>query len=197
MKLTMEANCLNQNEWFIDGALTVHQDTKSLSGSLMTFDLGMMSVSSNKQKINTLSSNMSNILWTRYFLGAQHYPMKPSIIHQDNQRSMLLDPNRRGSSSKQTPHMNIRYFFVAGCQQHQQVRVTFSSTDEMIDDFFTKPLSGVKFRIFWNITMNCQNDDYGPVDLNNISHSHYQRVKSTAGKPTPTQPLDNDIHTTI
>ncbi len=123
--LTMEATHLDQNHWFIDGAFAVHKDMRSHSGSYMTFGRGMMNGSSNKQKINTTSSteaetvvvhdNMAAILWTRYFFEAQGYPMKPSLVHQDNQSAMLLENNGRGSSSKRTRHMNIRYFFVGDC----------------------------------------------------------------------------------
>ena len=36
----------------------------------------------------------------------------------------------------------------------------------MIGDFFTKPLQGSKFRKFRNIVMNCEYDEFGPVDPN-------------------------------
>jgi hypothetical protein len=124
----MEATHLDQNHWFIDGAFAVHKDMKSHTDLYMTFGLGMMDGSCTKQKmINTTSStqaevvavhdNMPSILWTRYFLEAQGYPMRPSMVHQDNKSAMLLETNGRGSSSKQTRHMNIRYFFVADCQR--------------------------------------------------------------------------------
>ena len=148
----MEASHLDQNHWFIDGSFAVHGDMRSHSGSYMTFGRGMMNGSSNKQKINTTSSteaemvavhdNMPAILWTRYFLEAQGYPMRPTVIHQDNQSSMLLETNGRGSSSKQTRHMNIRYFFVADCVERGHITIKHYPTDEMIGDFFTKPISG-------------------------------------------------------
>ncbi len=140
----------------------------------MTFGKGMMNGSSNKQKINTTSSteaetvavhdNMPSILWTQYFLEEQGYPLLPSIIHQDNQSAMLLETNGRASSSKRTRHMNIRYFFVADCQERGHVKIQYCPTDEMVGDFFTKPLGGAKFRRFRNIIMNCARDEHGPVD---------------------------------
>ena len=140
MRLTMEATHLDQNHWFIDGAFAVHEDMKSHTDSYMTFGRGMMDGSCTKQKINTTSStqaevvavhdNMPSILWTRYFLEAQGYPMRPSMVHQDNKSAMLLETNGRGSSSKQTRHMNIRYFFVADCQRRNQVILTYCPTDK-------------------------------------------------------------------
>eukprot|EP00804_Cyclotella_cryptica_P027764 CCRYP_009202-RA/>CCRYP_009202-RA protein AED:0.72 eAED:0.12 QI:0/-1/0/1/-1/1/1/0/1137 len=186
LRLTMEAGHLDQNHWFIDSAFAVHDDMRSHSGSYMTFGKGMMGGSSNKQKINTTSSteaetvavhdNMPNILWTRYFLAEQGYPMRPSIIHQDNQSAMLLETNGRGSSSKRTRHMNIRYFFVADCKDRGHVTIRYCPTDEMIGDFFTKPLGGAKFRRFRNIIMNCDHDEYGAVDMGALMSEHQKRI---------------------
>lgn len=126
MSLTMEAIHLDQNHWLIDKAFVVHNDMRSHSGSYMSFGRGMMNGSSNKQKLNTTSSNeakmmavhdnMPSILWTWYVLAEKGYPLKPCIIHQDNQSAMLLEKNRRASSSKWTRHMNILYFFAADVQ---------------------------------------------------------------------------------
>ena len=73
---------------------------KSHTGAYMTFGKGMIDGSSKTQKINTTSSteaevvavheNMPTILWTRYFLVAQGYPLKPTKLHQDNTSVELL-----------------------------------------------------------------------------------------------------------
>ncbi len=78
----------------------------------MTFGHEMMNGSSNEEKIITTSSteaekvavhdNMLSVLWTRYFLEALGYPTKASIVHQDNQSSMLLETNGHASSGKLT-----------------------------------------------------------------------------------------------
>ena len=92
LRLTLEATYLDQNHWFIDGAFAVHDDMRSHTGAYMTFGKGMMNGASITQKINTTSlteaevvgvyDNMHVILWTHYFLEAQGYPLKPSVIHQ-------------------------------------------------------------------------------------------------------------------
>ena len=201
LKLTMEAKYLDQNHWFIDGAFAVHDDMRSHSGSYMTFGRGMMNGSSNKQKLNTTSSteaevvgvhdNMPAVLFTRYFLEAQGYPLKTSIIHQDNQSSILLETNGRGSSSKQTRHMNIRYFFVADCVKKGHVEIRYCPTDEMIGDFFTKPLGGAKFRRFRNIIMNCREDEHGAVDVDALMARHYKTVE-VRGKEQNTEFPENE-----
>ena len=58
----MEADRLDQNEWFIDAAFKVHEDMRSHTGAYMTFGRGMMNGTSNKQKINTTSSTESEVV---------------------------------------------------------------------------------------------------------------------------------------
>ena len=186
LRLTIEATYLDQNHWFIDGAFAVHDNMRSHTGAYMTFGKGMVDGSCTGQKINTTSSteaeivavhdNMGAILWARYFLDAQGYPLKPSEIHQDNLSSMLLKTNGRGSSGKRTRHMNIRYFFVADVQRRNHVNIVHCPTDEMIGDFFTKPLGGSKFRRFRNIIMNIDHDEYGAVDVDELTSIHNAKM---------------------
>jgi len=72
--------------------------------------------------------------------------------------------------------MNIRYFFVADVQKRNEIKLQFCPTDEMIADFFTKPLSGAKFRRFRNIIMNVSHDEYGPVEYDELTAAHYAKM---------------------
>jgi hypothetical protein len=195
LRLTLKADNLTQNHWFIDGAFAVHDDMRSHSGSYMTFGKGMMNGSSTKHKINTTSSteaetvsvhdNMPQILWTRYFMEAQGYPLEPSVIHQDNQSAILLENNGRSSSGKRTRHMNIRYFFVADVVKRGHAVIQYCPTDDMTGDFFTKPLQGAKFRKFRNIIMNCEYDEHGPVPA---SSTMLTRQETDPSRTTMTRP---------
>jgi len=60
--------------------------------------------------------------------------------------------------------------------KHGQIIIKYCPTDAIIGDFFTKPLGGNKVRRFRNIIMNCDRDDYGPVDVDEIMKDHYQRI---------------------
>lgn len=46
----------------------------------------------------------------------------------------------------------------------------------MIEDFFTNPLGGAKFRRFGNIIVNCETDEYGPVNADKLTATHFKRV---------------------
>ena len=140
LRLTVEATYLDQNHWFIDGAFTVHHNMRNHTGAHMPFGKGMVNGSAKTQKINTTTStgaevvalykNMPALMWIRYFLEAQGYPLKPTTLHQDNTSAMLLEMNGR---------MNISYFFVGDVAKRQHITIHYYPTDEMIGDFFTKP----------------------------------------------------------
>jgi len=109
----------------------------------------------NKQKLNTKSSteaelvaiddSMGQILWTRHFLAAQGEHIPTMTIYQDNKSTILLAENGRTSSSKRTKHLNIRYFFVTDKIKKGEVKIALCPTQDMIGDFFTKPLQGTQF----------------------------------------------------
>ena len=73
--------------------------------------------------------------------------------------------------------MNIRYFFVVDVLQRQHITIAYCPTDEMIDDFFTKPVRGAKFCRFLNIIMNIIHDEYGPVDMDKLMTIHNEMME--------------------
>jgi hypothetical protein len=164
MSLTLEASNMNVVKWWVDASFAVHPDMKSHTGGAMSLGKGVVHGNSTRQKINTTSSTeaetvgihemLPQILWTRYFLEAQGYGVEESIIYQDNQSAILLAKNGRGSSSKRTRHINIRYFFVANRIASKEVKVEYCPTGEMIADYFTKPLQGSLFKRFRDFIMN-------------------------------------------
>ena len=126
---------------------------------------GAIYAMSSKQKLNTRSSTeaelvgvndaMSMGLWVRKFLEAQGYTVSDNVIFQDNMSAMLLEKNGKRSSGKQTRHIDIRYYFITDNINRGTVRVAYCPTDDMIADFFTKPLQGSKFYKFRSAIMNC------------------------------------------
>ena len=118
---------------------------------------GVILSSSRKQKQNSRSSTeaeliaaddvVPQILWTQLFLEAQGYPMK-HVLNQDNQSAILLETNGKASSSKRTRHFNIRFFYIKDQIDRGLITVRYCPTEEMLADFFTKPMQGEKFRTF-------------------------------------------------
>ena len=75
-------------------------------------------------------------------------------MYQDNQSAILLENNGRASSSRQTKHLNIRYFFITDRIKKVELKIEYCPTDDMVANFFIKPLQGKKFIQFSKIIMN-------------------------------------------
>jgi hypothetical protein len=48
----------------------------------------------------------------------------------------------------------------------------------MIRDFFTKPLGGARFQRLRNIIMNCECDDFCPVNMDKLMAEHNKRISN-------------------
>ena len=62
-----------------------------------------------------------------------------------------IGKNGRSSCGDRSRHINIRYFFIKDTVERENITVTHCPTEQMISDFFTKPLQGNLFRIMRNI----------------------------------------------
>ena len=87
-----------------------------------------------------------------------------------------LETHGRASSSRRTRDMNIRYFFVVDVQKRQHITIEYCPTDEMISDFFAKPVGRSKFLRFRNIIMNISHDEYGPVNADTLMAIHNEKM---------------------
>ena len=74
-------------------------------------------------------------------------------MYQDNQSAILLKNNGRASSSRQTKHLNISYFFITDRIKKRELEIEYCPTDDMVAGFFTKPLQSKKFIQFRGIIM--------------------------------------------
>jgi hypothetical protein len=75
-----------------------------------------------------------------------------------------LENNGRASSGKRTRHIDICYFFVMDKVHQNEVAIVYCPTEDMIADFFTKPLQGMQLAAFRDFIMNV---DSGNKDAQN------------------------------
>ena len=170
-------------KWWVDASYAVHPNTKGHTGGFMTLGKGAVIGFSAKQKLVARSSTeceligihdvMPSLLWTRNFMEAQGIAVKDVILHQDNQSSILLAKNGRLSSSKRTKHIDVRYFFVTDRINKKELRIEFCPTEQMIADFFTKPLQG---RLFYQLR---------DLIMNIAPHSEYHSSRRSVLKEVP------------
>jgi hypothetical protein len=133
---------------------------QSHNGAMMTLGKGAMQSIVRKQKMNmrsstegklvTVNNAATMILWTKLFLEGQGYDVDKNIVYQDNKSTILLETNGKKSSGKQTRALNICYFFITNQVEKGNAQIEHCKTNNMVGDFFTKPLQGEKFQRFRN-----------------------------------------------
>jgi hypothetical protein len=170
LQLTLSASNMSVVKWWVDVAYGVRSDYKSQTGRTMSLGKGTIMSHSTKQKLNTKSSTESElvgasdsvpqIVWTNYFLTAQGYALNDTILFQDNTSAISMETNGKLSSGKQTKHINIRYFFIQDRIKNKEISVKYCPTDQMLADYFTKPLQGAKFTLFRDMILGISNIDF-------------------------------------
>ena len=153
--LTLTIKPSEDPKWWVDSLYTVHQDTWSHTGVVMSLGRGATYTASTKQKLNTKSSTeaefvalddtMAQVLWTIHFLAEWGEYLPTTTICQDNKSTIILAENGTHSSSQHTRHMNLRYFFIIDKIKKGEVKGAFCSTHDILADFFIKPLQGTLF----------------------------------------------------
>jgi hypothetical protein len=149
--------------WYVDASFAVHSNMQGHTGGVLKLGTGAPVVTSTRQKLNMCSSTISEvvavddmipqILWTWLFMQEQGIKVTDNILYQDSKRAILLEKNGRASSSKQTKHIKIRYYYVADCIEKGDLSVVWYPTSKMIADFLTKPLQGKVFQQFRDVLM--------------------------------------------
>ena len=155
LKLRLSADGSGLMQWWVDAAYGVHYDMKSHTGGTLSMGKGSIYSFSSAQKLVSRSSTeaevigvddlMPQMMWTGYFLKAQGAGVVDTVLYQDNMSSMLLEKNGRASSGKRTRHIDIRFYFVADRVAQGHLRIEHCPTEDMVADYFTKPLQGAAF----------------------------------------------------
>ena len=168
--LTLHASNEGIVQWWIDASYAVHDDMKGHTGAALSLGKGGIYSGSWKQRLVARSSTESELIgvydvlpqvvWTKQFLEEQGWLDSATVVYQDNTSSILLERNGRSSSTKHTKHMNIRYFYVTEQVRKKAIHVTHCPMEEMVGDFFTKPLQGSLFIKMHNYIMGNEEPGY-------------------------------------
>ena len=68
--------------------------------------------------------------------------------------AIILEKNGIPSSGKNMRHLSIRAFWIADHFEKGEAKINYEPTEEMVADFFTKPLQGSAFHKFRRVILN-------------------------------------------
>ena len=102
---------------WVDAAFAVHNNMRSQTGGAMSYGYGMIHCRSNKQKLNTKSSTVAELvgtseyvpfsIWMALFMESQGYKLSKSILFQDNESVIKMELNGRDSCTGRFRHIDI------------------------------------------------------------------------------------------
>ena len=159
----LSADNLGDMFTWIDASYAVHPNMRSHTGGTISMGRGVVHAKSSKQKLNTKSSTEAEVVGTSdylphnihftMFLREQGYPINNNIMYQDNQSAMKMITNGRMSCTSNSKHVDIRYFFIKDRIHKKEIEIAYCPTDEMLADYFTKPLQGALFNKLRRVIM--------------------------------------------
>jgi hypothetical protein len=170
------ADCLTVLKTWVDASYGVHPDMKSHTGGVMSLGRGVIMSKSSKQKLNTKSSTEAELvgasdylpstIWAKMFLEEQGYEIHENTFYKDNQSAMKLETNGRASCGQKSRHIDIRFFFMKDRIKIDDIKIVYCPTEQMLADFFTKPLQGSLFNRFRTVLMgHAHIDTLSPLSL--------------------------------
>jgi len=156
-------NNLDTLKTWVDASYATHQDMRGHTGGIMSLGHGVVAHKSTKQKLNAKSSTETEVIgasdylpwavWAKRFMKGQGYELNTNIFYQDNESAMRMEKNGRKSCREKSRHIHIRYFFIKDVLKRERMTLRHCGTDEMLADFYTKPLTGSKFNVMRDVLM--------------------------------------------
>ena len=100
-----------------------------------------------------VSNFLPYTMWVSYFLKAQGYSLKRNKFDQDNTSTMKMLKNGKESCGSKSGHIHIRYFFTKDVLNGENMEEKNCPTEQIVADFYTKPLQGEHYYKLRNIIM--------------------------------------------
>jgi hypothetical protein len=141
-------------EFFVDASYMSDSEGRSRTGVVMTINGYALACWTSKQKLVArssteaeligLSEGLTHALWIRHCLKDMNAGHECMTIFQDNESSIHITKNGRNTGQR-TRHLDVRYFHAIDCVKKGEIDVTYIPTQDMLADYFTKPLNGTLF----------------------------------------------------
>lgn len=144
-------------------------DRKGTSGYVFMMGTGVVSWSSNKQPIVTLSSTEAEFvaattracraIWLKKILKVLHFKEDgPTLIYCDNSSAIKLSKNPvlQGWSK----HIDVKYHFLRDLTNDEVINLVYCRSEDQIADILTKPLKFPAFQKLRELLGVCNSKDF-------------------------------------
>lgn len=123
-------------------------DLKSRSGYLFMLGNNVVSWSSTKQSIVTLSMSETEYialsvaaqegLWLQHLLCDINIEIKNFTLYEDSKNTILYANNN--DNNRRTKHIYVRYIFINDLIQNGNISIVYIKSNSQVSDILTKPL---------------------------------------------------------
>lgn len=97
-----------------------------------------------------LASTIQECIYLEQLLGGiDHYKYTKTVVHEDNQGTIALAKNP--VNRQRCKHVDIKYHFIRSTVNEGRVTLMYCSTEEMVADIMTKPVTKLKLKKFAGI----------------------------------------------
>ena len=103
----------------------------------------------------------------------QGYSVQYAFVHQENESTILLETNVRRSAGKGSCNIKIKYFIVTDKIKSKELKVLHCPAEDIIADFYTKPLQGALFAKHRNSMLGID-----PEDMSKYVKAHAEYIAS-------------------
>lgn len=143
---------------YVDADWANSEDRRSYSGLVFKLGDNLIAFESKKQTCVSLSSTEAEYvalaqgakeaIFLKNIIKELYVEMidKPIILYNDNQSCHKIAANK--VNSNRTKHIDIKFHFIREAVESNKIEIKYLSTQCMVADMFTKPLSSVKISNF-------------------------------------------------
>ena len=108
-----------------------------------------------------LASTMQECMYSEQLLESiDCYKYTQTVVYEDNQETIALAKNPM--SRQRYKHVDIKYPFVRSIVNEGKVCLLYCTTEEMVADIMTKPVSKLKLRKFTDIMFGVKKSGRDP-----------------------------------
>jgi sporulation protein YlmC with PRC-barrel domain len=150
--------------------------------------------SSTETELIAVDDALPTIQWTKNFMAEQGYVLETEI-REDNKSTVLLMKNGKLSSGKRTKHFDIRYFYVKDLIDRGIIKLSHCISENMLADFFTKPLQGKRFQFLRDLILNIKSAAvHRSVLVNNNTEDALlqSKFKTESNRPNPLHTVERE-----
>ena len=99
-----------------------------------------------KVELAWVTERLLKTLSHRLFMEAQRYSLKHRVASQDNKSAIVMETSEKRSCTKRARNLNVHYFYIKELIDRKEVDLNWCPTENMLADFFSKPLQVNLFR---------------------------------------------------